>query len=63
MRVQSWPFHRFRTKIAAALMLTAVLSVVLMALIGVRLIRQAEERVAIAELRGRRRPSAAKLPF
>ena len=45
------PFHRFRTKIAAALMLTAVLSVVLMALIGVRLIRQAEERVAISELR------------
>jgi hypothetical protein len=31
-------------------MLTAVLSVVLMAVIGVRLIRQAEERVAIAEL-------------
>lgn len=45
------PLHRFRTKIAAALMLTAVLSVVLMAVIGVRLIRQAEERVAIAELR------------
>ncbi|MGQ0679765.1 MAG: ATP-binding protein [Actinomycetota bacterium] len=36
---------------AASLMLTALLTVALSALIGMRLIRQAEERVALAELR------------
>ena len=44
-------FHSFRVKIAAALTLTALLSVVIMAVIGVRLIRQAEESVALEGLR------------
>lgn len=47
----SRPFSSFRSKIAVALTLTAVFSVALMAVIGVGLIRQAEEAVAVTELR------------
>lgn len=40
-----------RTRLAAALILTAVLSAALVGLAGIRLIRQAEQGVALAELR------------
>ncbi|HVF11477.1 MAG TPA: hypothetical protein VNA87_00165, partial [Actinomycetota bacterium] len=52
-----------RSKLAAALMLTALLAVILVAAVGVRLIRQAADEASLAELRRQADAIAAETTF
>lgn len=52
-----------RSKLAAALMLTALLAVILVAAVGVRLIRQAADQASLAELRRQADAISAETTF